>query len=101
MLFRSLACVLNSQRAVDVSILVVRAFVKLRQLLSTNKGLLRQLMELEKKYQLHDRQIIAVYEVLQKLMEPEEASADTSKPRIGFSIEESKIAYRIRKRKSV
>jgi len=64
------ANVLNSQRAVRASVFVVRAFVKLRQLLSTHKELGRKLEELERKVEGHDEQIVALIEVIRQLMAP-------------------------------
>src|SRR5262245_60421286 len=49
------ATVLNSPRAVEMSLYVVRAFIQLRELLAANSALARKLDELEKKYQHHDQ----------------------------------------------
>ena len=49
-----LSSVLRSQRAVLVNIVIMRAFVKLREMLSTHKKLQQKLEELERKYQMHD-----------------------------------------------
>jgi hypothetical protein len=75
------ANILNSERAVDMGIHVVRAFVRLRELLATNADLVRQLEELERKYQGHDKQIAIVLAALRQLMNP---SARTSRG-IGFT----------------
>src|SRR3989475_5132743 len=61
------ANVLNSGRAVQASVQVVRAFVKLRQMLASNAELARKLDELEKKY---DRQFKIVFEAIRQLMTP-------------------------------
>jgi len=58
------ANVLNSNRAVEVSIYVVRAFMKLRQLLSTHKDLAQKLQEFENKLQRHDKQIAVLYQLM-------------------------------------
>jgi len=63
------ANVLNSKRAVQVSVQVVRAFVRLRQLLSSNSELSRKLEELERKY---DRQFKVVFDAIRQLMRPPE-----------------------------
>ena len=63
-----LANVLNSERAAQTSVQVVRAFVRLRQLLSSNADLARKLESLEKKY---DTQFRAVFDAIRKLMTPE------------------------------
>ena len=66
------ASVLNSKRAVAVSIFVVRAFVKLRQLLAPYKEIMKKLQQLEKKLQTHDKQIIEVVKAIRLLMPPPE-----------------------------
>jgi len=72
------ANVLNSKRAIEASVLVVRAFVRLRQMLATHADLARKLDELEKKY---DEQFAVVFEAIRELMEPPE---DPPKGRLGF-----------------
>ena len=62
-----LANVLNSERAAQTSVLVVRAFVRLRQLLSSNTELARKLESLEKKY---DAQFKVVFDAIRQLMSP-------------------------------
>jgi hypothetical protein len=79
-----LSSVLNSERAVQVNIMIMRAFVRLRQMLSTHKELARKVEELEKKYSKHEIEITAVFKLLKKLMEPPEAE-EKSKQRIGFT----------------
>ncbi len=66
---RHASSVLRSKRAVQVNIAVMRAFVKLRELLATHKDLARKLDALEKKY---DAQLQVVFGAIRKLMEPEE-----------------------------
>jgi hypothetical protein len=62
-----LSSVLRSPRAIQVNIGIMRAFVKLRELLASHKGLARKLEELEKKY---DAQFHVVFEAIRQLMEP-------------------------------
>src|SRR5204863_2074404 len=64
------ATTLNSPRAVEMSVYVVRAFVKLRELLASNSGLARKLDELERKYQHHDEAITAILAAIRELMNP-------------------------------
>ena len=64
------ASVLNSERAVQASIYVVRAFVKLRQMLAPYKELVGKLDQLEKKLQTHDKQIITIVQAIKLLMLP-------------------------------
>ena len=73
-----LSSVLNSERAVQVNIEIMRAFVKLRELLSSHKDLALKLAEMEKKY---DSQFKVVFDAIRELMTPIEPP---SKPRIGF-----------------
>ena len=65
-----LSSVLNSERAIDVNIVIMRAFVKLRELLLTHKELAGKLEELERKYQLHETDIQVIFEAIRKLLEP-------------------------------
>jgi phage regulator Rha-like protein len=62
-----LANVLNSERAAQTSVMVVRAFVKLRQMLATNAELARKLAAMEKKY---DAQFKVVFDAIRQLMSP-------------------------------
>jgi len=64
------ATILNSPRAVEMSVYVVRAFVKLRALLASNSALARKLDELERKYQHHDEAITAILAAIRELMNP-------------------------------
>lgn len=75
------ASVLNSERAVQTSIYVVRAFVKLRQMLAPYKELMGKLDQLEKKLQTHDKQIIAIIQAIKLLMPPPD---DKPKGQFGF-----------------
>lgn len=75
-----IASVLNTQRAIDASLFVVRAFVKLREILSTNKELAGKLAELERKIERHDDEIKAVFNAIRQLM----ASPEPKKKKIGF-----------------
>jgi len=81
-----LSSVLNSKRAIQVNIGIMRTFVELRKLLSTHKDLARKLEELEKKY---DAQFRVVFEAIRQLMR------SPTKPgrQIGFQIKEPKARY--------
>lgn len=75
------ANVLNSPHAVHMSVFVIRAFVRLRHLVTTHKELSTKLFELERAVASHDRQIKTLFEAIRQLMQP-----PTSKSRrIGFS----------------
>ena len=81
-----LATVLNSPVAVQASIQVVRAFVKLRQMLATNKDLAHKLEQLERKIENHDEEIKAIFNAIRQLMTPPEKP----KRKIGFKRGEEK-----------
>ncbi len=87
------ASVLNSKRAVDVSVYVVRAFVRLRQMLAANKELAHKLAELEHKVVSHDGTIQVLVAAIRKLMAPPE----TKEKKIGF-VKESRPRYRTARR---
>ena len=65
-----LSSVLHSKRAIQVNIAIMRAFVKIRQFLSTHKDLARKLEELEKKTARHDTEIQAIFDAIKQLMIP-------------------------------
>jgi len=64
------ATVLNSERAVEMSVFVVRAFVRLREVLSTNQQLASKLDELEQRLDIHDASIQDLLEAIRELMAP-------------------------------
>jgi hypothetical protein len=81
-----LSTVLNSERAIQVNIEIMRAFVRLRQLLASNDRLARKLAALEKKY---DAQFKVVFDAIRQLMTPPEPK----KRKIGFLVEEHAARY--------
>jgi hypothetical protein len=76
-----LSSVLNSDRAVEVNIAVMRAFVRLREIMPTHKELARKLNEIERKLGEHDEKFAIVFEAIRQLMI---SPAVPAKPRIGF-----------------
>ena len=76
-----LSSVLNSKRAVQVNIAIMRVFVKLREMIASNKELSRRLDKLEKKY---DAQFKVVFDAIRELMTP----LEPKRKRIGFLREE-------------
>jgi phage regulator Rha-like protein len=76
-----LSSVLNSDRAIQVNIAIMRAFVKLREIMSTHKDLANKIESLERKYSQHDQELQVVFKAIKKLMEPAPVPA---KRRIGF-----------------
>ena len=81
-----LSSVLKSERAIGVNIAIMRAFVRLRQMLASNEDLARKLEDMEKKY---DEQFKVVFDAIRALMAPPE------KPRkkIGFEVKEGRAGY--------
>ena len=65
-----LASVLNSERAVKISIVIIKTFVKLREIIYTHKELLLRLQALEVKYANHDNKIIEIFKAIQQLLQP-------------------------------
>ena len=76
-----LSSILNSKKAIQVNIAIMRTFVKLRQILSTHKDLAQKLDELEKRIKNHDTDIGTIFEAIRQLMEP---PPEKAKRRIGF-----------------
>lgn len=89
-----LATILNSPVAVRASIQVVRAFVRLRQMLASNAELARKLDGLERKY---DAQFKVVFDAIRQLMAPPEPR----KKKIGFVVRERAAQYKTHRRKAV
>jgi len=79
------ASVLNTPRGVEMSVFVVRVFVRLRAILATHKELAERLAELERKLANHDEQIVAIMEAIKRLMAP---PVPDDKHRIGFRAED-------------
>src|SRR5271166_686104 len=80
------ATVLNSERAVQMSVFVVRAFVRLREMLATNRRLAGKVYELENRLDTHDSTIQDLIEAIKELMTP----PDPPRKRIGFQLPTSK-----------
>jgi len=76
------ATVLNSERAVQMSVFVVRAFVRLREMLATNRRLAGKIDELENRLDSHDSVIVDLIEAIKQLMTPKKPS----RVRIGFEL---------------
>ena len=81
-----LSGVLKSERAIEVNIAIMRAFVKLRQMLASNAQLARKLEEMEMKY---DERFRIVFEAIEQLMAPPERP----RKKIGFEVKEQKGRY--------
>lgn len=79
------ATILNTERAIKVSVFVVRAFVKLREMLGTQRDFAHKLEGLEKKFAEHDEKFRVVFAAIRELMRP---VTIPPKRRIGFSASE-------------
>ncbi len=84
-----LSSVLNSERAIDVNIAIMRAFVQLRRMIASHDELASKLAELERHLKDHDDQIQAIFEAIQQLV----ASPETKKRKIGFEVKEKRATY--------
>jgi hypothetical protein len=91
------AAILNSPRAVAMSVYVIRAFVKMYQDLAANSSILRHLAKIDKTLLVHDGALRDIYQKLRPLLEPPPAPP---KPQIGFHVKEDAVLYRV-KRKTV
>lgn len=89
-----LSSVLSSERAVNVNIAIMRAFVALRETLETNRELAEKFAQLDKRVGKNDKEIAAIIEAIRQLMTP------PAKPRreIGFHVRETPPRYGTRKR---
>ncbi len=84
-----LSSVLRSERAVKVNIAIMRAFVKLRAALETNRELAKHFAELEKRVGKHDEEIGAIIDAIRQLM----AAPEKAKREIGFHVRETAPRY--------
>jgi len=89
-----LSSALNSKRAVKVNIAIIRAFVKLRWALETNRELAKKFSKLERCVDKHDDEIAAILEAIRQLMTPPEKL----RREIGFHVRENAAHYRATKR---
>jgi phage regulator Rha-like protein len=99
------ANVLNSPKAIEMSVFVVRAFIKMRETLANNKALALKLAELEKKLterlNVHERAIVHVLGEIRKLMASAEPSPEAPKRKIGFEVKERAARYQVTRKKTV
>jgi phage regulator Rha-like protein len=90
-----LSSVLKSERAIEVNIAIMRAFVRLRELLLTHKELAGKLKELEEKIEQHDEKIVIVFEAIRQLM----GQPEKPKREIGFRVKEPAAKYSTKRKK--
>ena len=93
-----LASVLNSEIAVQASVRVVRAFVRLREMVAANAQLAAKLQELERRLDSHDEGIAYLFAALKQLLEPSEPP---KRREIGFHVRENAARYRVRRRSKI
>ncbi|PKN30842.1 MAG: hypothetical protein CVU64_01610 [Deltaproteobacteria bacterium HGW-Deltaproteobacteria-21] len=84
-----LSSILNSERAIEVNIAIMRAFVLMRKAMSSQAALLKKLREIDGRLVEHDEQIVAIFEAIRQLMIPPEAP----RKEIGFEVKEKRAAY--------
>ena len=75
------ATILNSNRAIEVSVFIVRAFVKIRSMIAEHKELARKISLFERRLTAHDHQILSLVEAVKKIINPEKPH---KKRRLGF-----------------
>jgi len=92
-----LSSILNSEQAIKINIAIMRAFVKLREILSTHKELAHKLAQLEQKIEKHDEEIKVVFDAIRQLM----STPEPKKKKIGFIVRERSAQYRTLSRKAV
>ena len=91
------ANVLRSKRAVQMSVFVVRSFIRMRQMLVEQRGLARKLAELEKeltgRLDVHETAINEMFRQIKRLLNPP-PEPELPKKRIGFLVEELQVPYK-------
>lgn len=88
-----LSTVLNSERAIQVNIAIMRVFVRLREMMAAHKELAFKLIELEERVEGHDEKIQSIFEAIRQLMTPPERE----RKKIGFEVNEPAAKYKKRK----
>ena len=91
-----LSSVLRSERAVQVNVAIMRAFVSLRRMLSANESLARKRAELERRLEGHDQAIRSLFDAIRQLMSPPE----TPRKQIGFGVKEGRVSYGARRKRT-
>ena len=89
------ASILNSPRAVTMSVYVIRAFVRMREDLVANAAILKRLAEIDKTLLIHDAALREIFEKLRPLLAP---PPPPPKPEIGFHVKEDAIPYHTSRR---
>ncbi|HRZ46488.1 MAG TPA: ORF6N domain-containing protein [Candidatus Paceibacterota bacterium] len=96
------ANVLNSPRAVDMSVFVVRAFVKMRSALAGTRELARKLalleQELKIRLNIHEAAIVDVLQRIMRILDPPPPPPEPPTPEIGFHVKEAAMPYRTKRK---
>lgn len=82
-----LSSVLNSEKAVEVNIQIMRIFTKLRDMIASHKDLARKIDQLESKFQDHDKKILVIFDAIRQLMILPLKSDPYKKTKIGFIVD--------------
>jgi hypothetical protein len=88
-----LAAVLKSKRAVEVSVFVVKAFIRMHRMLADQRQFALKLAEVESKLVAHDQSIKAVFDAIRQLMQKPKAEPEKLKQQIGFHVREPMAKY--------
>ena len=89
------ANLLNSPRAVAMSIYVIRAFVKMREDQAANQAILKRLAEIDSTLLTHDTALHDIYRKLLPLLLP---TSEPERPEIGFHVKEDAVPYRVKRK---
>jgi hypothetical protein len=84
-----LSGILNSDRAIEVNITIMRVFVRLRQMMASHRALTGKLAELEERIQDHDEQITNIFKAIRQLMTP----PMKPKRKSGFDLKKNQARY--------
>lgn len=76
-----LSSVINSERAIEVNIQIMRVFVKIKEFVLTHHDLAQKIDALERKFEEHDKKFVVVFDAIRRLMAPE---LEPQKRKIGF-----------------
>ena len=79
-----LSSVLNSERAIEVNIQIMRVFTKLREMMISHKDLKRKIEDLERRFQDHDKKIIQIFDAIRQMMAVPDQAGPYKRSKIGF-----------------
>jgi hypothetical protein len=89
-----LAAVLKSRRAVEVSVFVVKAFIRMHRMLADQRQFALKLAEIESKLAAHDQSISVVFDAIRRLMQKPKPEPEHPPRKIGFHVSDGKSKYR-------